>query len=204
MFRSAPLLKRSPTPKLSLSAPLRPRWCRLRAEPAISAKNENWYVWGWRTGRICRFRLSIARHTGQSWRNLYATRDRRRYSELDERRRSSESGAVSLLGPAGGVTSFNNRSGAVVPKNGDYTAEMVGAEEKRRRQESQRVRGRTQSPVRCETEYGRRRRHSETHLHAVRDANAARIRSGNESPSRSHYEVACGSRNSRVQRFQQL
>ena len=37
---------------------------------------------------------------------------------------------VSLLGPAGGVTSFNNRSGAVVPKNGDYTAEMVGAEEK--------------------------------------------------------------------------
>lgn len=37
---------------------------------------------------------------------------------------------VSLLGPAGGVTSFNSRSGAVVPKNGDYTAEMVGAEEK--------------------------------------------------------------------------
>lgn len=37
---------------------------------------------------------------------------------------------VSLLGPAGGVTSFNNRSGAVAPKNGDYTAEMVGAEEK--------------------------------------------------------------------------
>ena len=56
-------------------------------------ENENWYVWDGAQGRICRFRLSIARHAGQSWRNLYATRDRRRYSELDERRRSSESGA---------------------------------------------------------------------------------------------------------------
>ena len=37
---------------------------------------------------------------------------------------------VSLLGPAGGVTSFNGRSGAVAPKKGDYTAEQVGAEEK--------------------------------------------------------------------------
>lgn len=36
---------------------------------------------------------------------------------------------VSLLGPAGGVTSFKGRSGAVVPASGDYTAEMVGAEE---------------------------------------------------------------------------
>lgn len=35
---------------------------------------------------------------------------------------------VSLLGPAGGVTSFKGRSGAVVPASGDYTAEMVGAE----------------------------------------------------------------------------
>ena len=101
----------------------------------------------------------------------------------------------------GGTTSGTNA--------GTYSAKFTLKDtarsgRERRRQESQRVRGRTQSPVRRETEYGRRRRHSETHLHAVRDANAARIRSGNESPSRSHYEVACGSRNSRVQRFQQL
>lgn len=30
-------------------------------------------------------------------------------------------------GPAGGVDSFNGRTGAVIPQTGDYTAEMVGA-----------------------------------------------------------------------------
>lgn len=30
-------------------------------------------------------------------------------------------------GESGGVASFNNRSGAVVPLTGDYTADMVGA-----------------------------------------------------------------------------
>ena len=30
-------------------------------------------------------------------------------------------------GTAAGVTSFNGRSGAVTPKAGDYTADMVGA-----------------------------------------------------------------------------
>lgn len=37
---------------------------------------------------------------------------------------------VSLLGPAGGVTSFKGRSGAVMPQAGDYSAEQVGAEQK--------------------------------------------------------------------------
>lgn len=30
-------------------------------------------------------------------------------------------------GPPGGLSSFNGRTGAVVPESGDYTAEMVGA-----------------------------------------------------------------------------
>ena len=37
--------------------------------------------------------------------------------------------AMAAMGAAGGgVTSFNGRSGAVVPKSGDYTASMVGAD----------------------------------------------------------------------------
>lgn len=35
--------------------------------------------------------------------------------------------AIAIPAPATGVTTFNERTGAVVPKAGDYTAEMVGA-----------------------------------------------------------------------------
>lgn len=43
-----------------------------------------------------------------------------------------ETGPQGPQGPAGtnGVTSFNNRTGAVMPAEGDYTAEMVGAADK--------------------------------------------------------------------------
>lgn len=39
----------------------------------------------------------------------------------------SSGNAIAQAAPASGVTSFNGRTGAVTPANGDYTAEMVGA-----------------------------------------------------------------------------
>ncbi len=50
--------------------------------------NENWYVWDGAQGAFVDSGYP-SRGTGRTRRNLYAARDRSRYSELDERRRSS-------------------------------------------------------------------------------------------------------------------